>query len=183
MRPVCCFDAVSASASASSPHLRDQSTFFFLPPLLWLLFGRPLLLTHSHTEAHTQTHTWEVKFAAFWSLRSFACTLLCRFPFSCLFAKWIFLLLFMFRLHLNTISEYPAHFSMEYIGFLWLNVNISCHTSSISSLFTLCTDIILFVLALSTLFIVLGTVLQKQVCTAQKKYFKKSKTIFSLSYF
>lgn len=70
----------------------------------------------THTQKHTQTHTWEVKFAAFWSLRSFACTLLCRFPFSCLFAKWIFLLLFMFRLHLNTISEYPAHVFMEYIS-------------------------------------------------------------------
>lgn len=155
--------------------------FFFLLHYGYCLAVPCCSLTH--TQKHTQTHTWEVKFAAFWSLRSFACTLLCRFPFSCLFAKWIFLLLFMFHLHLNTISEYPAHFSMEYIGFLWLNVNISCYKSSTSLLLTLCTDIILFVLALSTLFIVLCTVLQKQVCTALKKYFKKSKTIFSLSYF
>lgn len=90
--------------------------FFFLLHYGYCLAVPCCSLTH--TQKHTQTHTWEVKFAAFWSLRSFACTLLCRFPFSCLFAKWIFLLLFMFHLHLNTISEYPAHVSLEYIGFL-----------------------------------------------------------------
>lgn len=88
--------------------------FFFLLHYGYCLAVPCCSLTH--TQMHTRTHTWEVKFAAFWSLRSFACTLLCRFSFFLFVCQMDFSFTFYFRLHLNTISEYPAHVSMEYIS-------------------------------------------------------------------